>query len=186
MDLRHRLLDHPFYKAWTSGDITLGQLSSYHASYGEFIGEIPGYWKRVTEAFGQCDGAALRVAAEEKDHVRLWQRWGKNLPAPGETPGMGDLQEALERLTPSQLLGALHAFEIQQPEVARTKRECLAGFFGMAAEDLQYFDAHQDEERHIEYGRWLAQTHADASQFREGFDVGARLVYESLNRFVAA
>lgn len=41
MNLKHKLLEHPFYQTWEKGEITKQQLSAYAKSYNEFITNIP-------------------------------------------------------------------------------------------------------------------------------------------------
>lgn len=91
--------------------------------------------------------------------------------------------DACDRLSPSRLLGVLQSFEMQQPEVAATKKAGLLHHYGFLTEDLRYFDEHQREEVHIAYGRSLAEHRADAGEFEEGLKTGAELFYHSLDGF---
>lgn len=92
---------------------------------------------------------------------------------------------ALDRMTPSELLGALQSFEMQQPEVAATKKEGLLRHYGFLTDDLRYFDEHQREELHIAYGRSLADRFADPAEFDSGFASGSELIYHSLDEFTS-
>jgi len=184
MEIRQRLLDHPFYRAWTMGEITRGQLGAYHQSYAEFIKQVPVYWERIVRGFRLDSPEAQEVVAEELSHIGLWEEWGRNLQQSATAPGMEDVCREFDSFTPSQLLGALHAFEIQQPEVARTKKDGLLRFYGFREEELKYFDEHENEAKHITFGTRLADTHADRREFEEGFARGAEVVYRSLDRFV--
>src|SRR5271169_2228035 len=102
-----------------NGEVTPATLSAYHRSYNEFIGRVPGYWQRVVDAFQPEFPGEHPVVSEERNHVLLWERWGRTLPPSGDFPRLNPLLDSLEAMTPSQLLGALQAFEVQQPEVAR-------------------------------------------------------------------
>lgn len=184
MEPRQRLLDHPFYRAWTKGEITRDQLGAYHRSYAEFIRQVPVYWERVVLAFDEQAPGGREIVAEERSHIALWEEWGEDFPATGTAPGMSDVCREFDRLTPSQLLGALHAFEVQQPEVARTKRDGLLRFYGFRGEQLRYFDEHENEAKHIAFGSRMAETFADRKEFEAGFARGAEVVYHSLDRFV--
>ena len=88
-------------------------------------------------------------------------------------------------MNPSRLLGALQAYEVQQPDVAATKKEGLIRHYGFSASDLTYFDEHQKEEAHIAYGCRLAERFADTREVDEGFAEGAELVYRSLDCFTS-
>jgi pyrroloquinoline-quinone synthase len=186
MNVQPRLLDHPFYQAWTKGEVTREQLAVYHRSYAEFIRRMPDYWQRVVDAYGKDTTLGHDVVQDEREHIALWERWGKDLTPPETYPDMQEVIRALDAMTPSQLLGALQAFEMQQPEVARTKKEGLIKFYGCREGDLTYFDEHQMEEGHISYGRWLAENFADQAEYRDGFKRGAELVYRSLDNFIPA
>jgi pyrroloquinoline-quinone synthase len=182
--LHTRLLDHPFYQAWTRGEVREATLAEYHHAYAEFIRRIPSYWQDVVLAFGVTSPLTAEIIREETEHIHLWNLWGAALPNPR---GRASLQEAIEgfnAFNPSALLGALQAFEVQQPEVARTKKEGLLRHYRLHEADLRYFDEHLAEEKHIAFGSRLAATHAHPADFEEGFHLGAGLVYRSLDQFV--
>jgi hypothetical protein len=167
------------------GEIPVERLAAYHSSYHEFISRVPLYWQRVVEAFEPGFPGEHHVVREERHHILLWEEWGRRLKPPTVVPRLKSLLDSLDAMTPSELLGALQAFEVQQPEVARTKKEGLMAHYGFRSEDLAYFDEHQKEEGHIAYGRSLAARYADSKEFDEGFARGAELVYRSLDSFVA-
>ena len=185
MSVQPRLLDHAFYRGWMKGEIPVEMLAAYHRSYHEFISRVPGYWQRVVDAFQPDFPGEHPVVREERHHILLWEEWGRRLTPPPEFPRLSTLLDSLDAMTPSALLGALQAFEVQQPEVARTKKEGLMAHYGFGAPELTYFDEHQKEEEHIACGRSLAARFADRKEFDEGFARGAELVYASLDNFVA-
>jgi hypothetical protein len=67
--------------------------------------------------------------------------------------------------------------------VTRAKKEGLMRHYGFRQEDLTYFDVHQLEEKHIEFGHWLAARYADSNEYDEGFTLGAALLYRTLDGF---
>jgi len=183
MEVRPRLLEHPFYQAWTMGALSVEQLARYHRGYSRFIERLPSYWRTVIDAFGP-DAAGERIVREEQEHIDLWKLWGASLPPAADSPGMEATISAFDAMSPSALLGAIHVFEVQQPEVANTKREGLLRHYGCSPETLTYFDEHLHEERHIAYGLGLAERSADPELFTAGVRSGAEIVYASLNVFV--
>lgn len=183
MELKHKLLDHPFYQAWTMGDITMDQLSVYHKSYADFIELMPVYWNKINEAFGAKGDLAEKIVNEEFEHIALWHKWSDRLPVANEYPKMSDIIEALDGMTPSELLGAVQAFEIQQPGVAETKKDGLLKHYGFTNEETVYFDEHMEEEHHINYGNKIREMAVEA-EYRAGFDKGAELFYNGLNKFM--
>lgn len=184
MELKYDLLEHPFYKAWTDGKITQDQLSQYAASYAEFIGMVPMFWKKVIDYFDIKENQYLKIVKEEIWHISLWERWTQKLPASPQFPAMDDLIEEFESMTPSQLLGALYAFESQQPKVAELKKECLKQFYGFSDEELIYFHEHVKEEEHIAFGKALSRVYADQNDYEFGIQKGSMLLYHSLDRFL--
>lgn len=184
MKPKYRLLEHPFYQAWNEGNISIEQLSKYGASYAEFIERIPGYWQKIAQAFAEQQTVADEIIAEETDHIPLWNKWTDKLEKQDDFPRMTKIFEAFENMTASELLGAIHAFEIQQPEVAETKKCGLLDHYGFENSDLTYFDEHMQEEKHIAYGRHLAEKFARKSEFNAGFEKGSKLIYDGLNLFM--
>jgi pyrroloquinoline-quinone synthase len=181
MELHPKLLDHPFYQAWTRGEVPRRTLKMYHHSYGEFIRAVPSLWKRVVDSLRPNSLLGAIVIQEEAHHALLWNTWGDHLQPDDCPPHLQNLTDAFRQMSPSHLLGALHAFEVQQPEVARVKKEGLVRHYGIPESALEYFDEHQDEARHIAFGRWLARHFARPEEFAEGFRRGAELVYHSLD-----
>ena len=185
MELRFKLLEHPFYQSWTKGEITIPQLSIYAAAYTEFIDCVPHLWQRVTDNLGVNGAEAKAIIAEEKEHVNLWRLWSDKLPQAESNPGMKDIVDGFEKMTDSELAGAIHAFEIQQPEVAKTKKEGLINFYGFSEADAKYFDEHMNEAEHIVFGNRIYREASDKEEFERGFDKGAELVYKGLDRFLS-
>ena len=180
-----RLLDHAFYRAWMKGEVSPQTLGAYHRSYDELVRRIPLYWQRVVESFQPDFPGEHPVVSDERRHVRLWEEWGRSLPFANGFPRLTPLFDSLDAMTPSELLGALQAFEVQQPEVARTKKEGLLRHYGVPQDRLSYFDEHQEEEAHIAFGKHLSEHFADRAGFEKGFAQGAWLLYRSLDPFVA-
>ena len=145
------LLKHPFYQAWNMGTLSHSDLAVYATQYGEFIDTIASGW----EAAG--DPA---VAAEEREHAALWTDFATDLNAP--RPAAARLAEIDELVTLAgtaftsrpQALGALYAFEHQQPATAKSKLEGLRKHYNLAASAEVYFDIHQDDD---DEPRWLAE-----------------------------
>lgn len=184
MNLKHKLLDHPFYQAWERGEITTEQLSKYAASYNEFITMIPEFWSAVISTFDSKSDEGKKIINEETSHINLWKKWSEKLPLSIQYPQMNDEISGFANMNPSELLGAIHAFEIQQPDVARTKKDALMKHFGFDSSELIYFDEHMNEAEHIRYGDMLARNFADYSEFEKGFEKGSDIIYKSLDKFL--
>lgn len=184
MELKYRLLDHPFYQAWTKGEITKEQLSKYHKSYSEFIELMPKYWEKINKSFGITSTEGAQVVADEQNHIALWEKWSSKLPETNEFPRMEEVINSMETMTPSELLGAIQAFETQQPEVAETKKEGLLCHYGYDESETTYFDDHMEEEEHIQFGNSIKEKYANKEEYERGFNRGAELFYKGLDLFV--
>ena len=151
------LLKHPFYQAWNMGTLSHADLAVYATQYGEFIDRIAAGW----EAAG--DSA---VAAEEREHAALWTDFARGLDAPRPAPSRLVEIEELVALADSafsdrpRALGALYAFEHQQPATATSKLLGLRKHYNLPPSAEVYFDIHQDDEAEP---RWLAEQMAALS-----------------------
>lgn len=145
------LLKHPFYQAWNMGTLTRGDLAVYATQYGEFIDTIAAGW----EAVGDAD-----TADEEREHAVLWTDFATGLNAPRPAGArLPEIEELVALANSSfnnrpQALGALYAFEHQQPATAQSKLGGLRRHYNLAPSAEVYFDAHKDDE---DEPRWLAE-----------------------------
>src|SRR5215470_11644382 len=146
------LLKHPFYQLWSQGRLTVENLREYAISYYPHVAAFPTY---VSGVHSGCEDAALRqellenLIEEERgseNHPALWRRFAQALGAPASdlasaprTPEVADAIAEFRRSTRegsvAEGLAALYAYESQIPEVSKTKREGLAAFYGIAAEE---------------------------------------------------
>ena len=181
-----RLLDHPFYEAWERGDVTESQLADYGVAYQTFMDRVPTYWQQVLDGLDVASEQGDAIVAEEREHADMWEAWRTDLPEAADAPELTALFDALDGMSPSELAGALHAYEAQQPEVAETKKAGLIEHYGFDADDLAFFDEHQDEAEHIAFGAALRDDCADPDAFDRGFEQGADAVYHSLDAFTAS
>lgn len=141
---RHLLLNHPFYVAWSAGTLPVDALRDYAGDYGAFIRTIGEGWSAVGEP---------AIARIEEGHARVW---AETFAAPlgarvAEAPegAVGALVSTARTLFAERTsaLGALYAFEAQQPATARSKREGLATHYADLPAGLgRYFQMHEDDE----------------------------------------
>jgi pyrroloquinoline-quinone synthase len=139
----HALLRHPFYVAWSEGTLPVAALKDYAREYGAFIGAVGRGW----EAAGEPEHARV-----EDGHARVWERtFAAGL---GTTVGGPRVAEVSELLTAARelfggratALGALYAFEAQQPSTAASKLEGLREHYRqLPAECGEYFRLHRDD-----------------------------------------
>ncbi len=154
------LLSHCFYQRWQSGQLALDELRGYVKEYYPFEREFPRYISSVhaqTEKPEHRKMLAENLSHEElgdASHLELWRRFAEGLGVSRselENHFHSDETEHLLRTfrkstSESMVDGlcSLYAYERQQPDVARTKKEGLKCFYGITdARPLSFFEEHQ-------------------------------------------
>lgn len=136
------LLKHPFYQAWEKGELPVDALRTYAREYGAFIRQMPTGWETLNDA---------ETADEEREHTALWQDFAAGLNTEigqAELPAAVTLVEKSSELfaSPATALGALYAFEAQQPETAKTKLAGLRKHYSLPVGVEPYFEQHSANE----------------------------------------
>lgn len=136
------LLEHPFYRAWTMGELPEQHLKLYASEYAGFIGMVAKGW----EACGDHE-----IAAEEVEHYDLWKVFAKSLGNSDVNTTINEVNTLVEACEKnyenySTALGALYAFERQQPATAQSKLEGLQTHYQGLNADETYFKIHVDDE----------------------------------------
>lgn len=143
---RWNLLNHPFYQAWEAGELPQEALQAYAREYGAFIALMPQGWETLQDD---------HTAEEEREHIALWQDFANGLDTAigeAELPAVRELVASAEEwfALPESALGALYAFEVQQPETARSKLEGLRAHYDLPAQVEPYFEEHSHNEHEAE------------------------------------
>lgn len=197
---RH-LLKHPFYVLWNEGKLTLDDLRQYAIAYYPQVANFPRY---VSGVHAACEDAALRqellenLIEEERgpeNHPALWRKFAASLGAAASdlaaapaTPEVADAVAQFLETTRSgcvaEGLAALYAYESQIPEIAKTKREGLAAFYGIAdGEATRFFTVHERADvwhRRVEREA-LGRVAATAADRERALEAAGRCLY-ALNR----
>ncbi len=142
----HNLLNHPFYQAWSSGELPIEALRSYAREYGAFISTVPDGW----EAVGDTE-----TAVEEVEHIDLWADFAAGLDtrvSEADIPQVKTLVETANALFSERAtaLGALYAFEAQQPATAQSKLVGLKAFYRLPETVEPYFETHSHNDHEAE------------------------------------
>jgi len=132
------LLEHPFYQAWNAGTLPVDALRDYAREYGAFICELPAGWR------AQQDD---ETAHEEEEHIELWAQFAEALGVAigaAERPAVRQLVMTARELfaEPATALGAVYAFEAQQPATAASKLEGLERHYPLPHGVRPYFEIH--------------------------------------------
>jgi len=192
------LLKHPFYTLWTEGKLTRENLRDYAVAYYPHVAAFPRY---VSAVHSQSPDPSLRqellenLVEEERgeaNHPALWRRFASAVGAEGErmspeaaTPEVSALVETFLDATRNgsvpEGLAALYAYESQIPEIAKTKREGLAAFYGITdAEAVRFFSVHEQADV------WHRQVERDALGRVASTDEERRAAFESASRCLDA
>jgi pyrroloquinoline-quinone synthase len=157
---RYDLLCHPYYRAWSAGELTREDLREYAADYYHHVATFPAYLSALHSRLedGGMRRAVLRNLCEEeiagRAHSELWLDFAEGMGADrdavrGREPLaavrelIGEFRRAAREGSTAQALAAFYAYESQIPRVAKTKAEGLAGRYGADAKTCGYFTLHQ-------------------------------------------
>jgi len=138
------LLAHPFYQAWSAGTLPMAALRDYAGEYGAFIATIADGWQTAGHD---------AIAAIEVGHARVWsETFAKTLGTDVGTPVVSEVAALVAASTElfadrATALGALYAFEAQQPATARSKRAGLVAHYPELPRTAGlYFAIHEDDD----------------------------------------
>ncbi len=179
---RH-LLKHPFYTAWSHGELPLDTLRTYAGQYYHFESNFPRF---VAAAYAQLDRPEDRRAlldnlvdeeGRSPTHPELWLDFAEGLGLSRRAarsarpfPSTRRLLERYARLSargPAAALASLYSYESIFPEIAEEKSRGLRDHYGLRAPATHEFFrvhttadvAHAGAERRI-LGRALGMSPA--------------------------
>ena len=149
------LLGHPFYEAWSAGELSLESLAGYSKEYFQLVKAVPRLMEPVVAAAPAGTAAELDSnMREERDHIRPWIGFAASLGVGrDELEAYGGLEKTrravslLDSLMSGYGAGAsaMYALEKELPEISRIKMEGLAEFYGITGDAaLEYFVLHTE------------------------------------------
>jgi pyrroloquinoline-quinone synthase len=157
---RYDLLCHPYYKAWTAGQLTREDLREYAGDYYHHVAAFPTYLSALHSRLddGETRRAVLRnLCGEEiegRPHSELWLDFAEGMGADRDQvrhheplPEIRELIAEFRRIanegSTADALAAFYAYESQVPRVAKEKADGLAQRYGADAKTCGYFKLHQ-------------------------------------------
>lgn len=178
------LLKHPFYLAWTRGDLSREALTDYARQYYHHVAAFPTYLSAV---HSQCEDMATRKQlldnlvdeeAGSPNHPDLWKKFTEglgvqdvDLAATAKQPETQNLIDTFrsvcgERST-TEGLAALYAYESQIPAICESKIDGLKKHYGFNdPEHYRYFTVHIEADReHSASERELLSARIDPGNF---------------------
>jgi pyrroloquinoline-quinone synthase len=198
------LLEHPFYRQWSAGGLSLERLRNYAAQYYRHVEAFPRY---ISALHSRCGDLETRQALldnlidEERgseNHPELWLRFAEGLGAAREevlkaapAPATQSLVETFSRLAREGSLvsglAALYVYESQIPAVAATKIEGLKQFYGITDErSLSFFTVHEQADVfHARTTARLLEAHCPSTEQEQaalqGADAALTALWEMLD-----
>ena len=132
------LLNHPFYQSWSAGTLPIDALKVYASEYGAFILTLTEGWMTLNDA---------ETAQEEQEHAELWDQFAAALGTHVSTPEITQTKDLVITsrelfAKPASALGAMYAFEAQQPATSKSKLDGLKTHYSLPAEVEPYFEIH--------------------------------------------
>jgi pyrroloquinoline-quinone synthase len=161
---RH-LLQHPFYQAWSRGELTMDALKDYAAQYYQHVAAFPTYLSAVhaqTEDQAVRRHLLLNLMDEEAgspNHPELWLEFAESLgldaaqvrqqPAWPSTHALIDgFRNCCSTQGTAAGVAALYAYESQIPAVSEKKIDGLRDFYGFHNEEgYRYFTVHIEADK---------------------------------------
>lgn len=173
------LLNHPFYKAWSAGTLPAEKLKTYAGEYGTYINCIADQWRTAgNEA----------IAAEEQMHFGLWQDFAKSIGVSTIDSSVPEVKHLVDlskhySSTKATALGALYAFEVQQPHTTSSKLEGLRKYYSNLSADDKYFVIHVDDvqEAEILFGKMQQLSKAEREQALDACENACHALWDALS-----
>ena len=192
------LLKHPFYLAWTRGELSTEALTDYSQQYYHHVSAFPTYLSAV---HANCDDQATRKQllnnlideeAGSPNHPELWKKFADRLGVEdAELAGTEKQPETKNLINTFRLvckqrstaegLAALYAYESQIPSICESKIDGLKKYYGFnKPEHYEYFTVHIEADReHSAAEREMLSRHLDAHNF-ESVKVSVNRVLDAL------
>jgi pyrroloquinoline-quinone synthase len=157
---KYDLLCHPFYKAWSAGELTREDLCAYAQNYFHHVNAFPEYLQEFASRLPRGD---VRRAVEanhddemgmhgSRPHSELWLDFveGMGGERSGSTTPIAEIDALMQRFhlaavegASEEALATFYAYESQVPRVATEKARGLQAMYGADAKTCEYFNLHR-------------------------------------------
>ena len=162
---KYDLLCHPFYQAWSAGELTRDDLREYARHYYHHVNAFPSYLAEFAIRLEEGDlrRAVLANMCEEKGvddgaqqsappHAEIWLDFAEGMGARRDmhwhqpAAEVRDLMEHFHNVasegTPEEALAAFYTYESQVPRIAKEKERGLRQMYGADDKTCGYFSLH--------------------------------------------
>jgi pyrroloquinoline-quinone synthase len=179
------LLKHPFYLAWTRGELSREALADYARQYYKHVAAFPTYLSAIHT---NCDDQSTRKEllknlideeAGSPNHPELWLNFAEGLGVSmrdaqnaekwPETDNLVDTFRSVCRDgSTAEGLAALYAYESQIPPICESKIDGLKKYYGFDdPKHYEYFSVHIAADReHSAAEQRLLDEHVSDENFR--------------------
>jgi pyrroloquinoline-quinone synthase len=159
------LLKHPFYLAWTRGELSKEALREYARQYYHHVAAFPTYLSAV---HAKCDDQTTRKQllsnlideeAGSPNHPELWKKFAEGLGVDHSDFAKMEKQPETKNLidtfrsicgegSTAQGMAALYAYESQIPAICESKIDGLRKHYGFRnPKHYEYFSVHIEADR---------------------------------------
>jgi|SRR6185312_4537620 len=160
---KYDLLCHPFYKAWSAGQLTRDDLREYASDYFHHVDAFPTYLGEFADRLeeGKLRRAVLANMKDElgnagekgeRPHSELWLDFAEGMGGSRAVTGhepvgevkalVASFREFAREGSAEEALAAFYAYESQVPRVAQEKARGLREMYGADEKTCSYFTLH--------------------------------------------
>ena len=207
---KYDLLCHPFYKAWSAGELTRDDLREYAQDYYHHVEAFPSYLAalgmRLDE--GELRRAVLANLCDEKGvdgqagrdsvpHSDLWLDFAEGMgssrnlewhsPVPEIRQLIRHFQQVASEGSPEEALAAFYTYESQVPRIAQEKERGLREMYGADDKTCGYFSLHATADVYHsrvwrkQLEKFIAAHPETADAVLDAAEAAARMLWKALD-----
>jgi pyrroloquinoline-quinone synthase len=207
---KYDLLCHPFYKAWSAGELTREDLRAYAQDYYHHVDAFPAYLEAFAARLdeGELRRCVLANMLDEKglasvsgdatrEHAELWldfaEGMGSTRNLAGHVPvsAISELTAHFDGVaregTVDEALAAFYAYESQVPRVAKEKERGLRDMYKADDKACGYFTLHATADVYhsnvwrSQLGKRIAAKPEAAKVALDAAENAARMLWQALD-----
>ena len=157
------MLHHPFYQAWTKGELKIEQLQEYARQYFHFEAAFPRFLSAI---HARTDSPSVRQTLlknlwdeeyGERNHRTLWIEFAEALgvsrkeveagqPNNQTTQLIEHFEEKCSNAPIAEAIATIFAYEGQVPNIAEEKIAGLRDMYNMQPKEYEFFSVHMESD----------------------------------------
>lgn len=194
------LLCHPYYQAWSKGELTREELREYASEYYHHVTAFPNYLHILSRRLPDSNlrKTVLKNCLEEIGHDEMWLTFATGMgaqvnevrlrkPLPEIHMLIETYTELAQRKSASAALAAFYVYESQVPRVAQEKEKGLKAYYQADDATCYYFTFHKTADIahaktwHQAIDRALDRAPETALDALNGAEEGAKALWSALD-----